>query len=176
MEPREMSPEDVQSPTPRRATNLSASSTIVDPDSSPHTPHISDANSNEHHETTGPAPSNINGNSASANQLPKDPIQGWPQVALLMAKNPDFAAFSRFKELNIKSLLYYQAQLALLKERLHELEYKDATREENWPMFADSLVRSDSEQFETVKKMRVVLKEYSEFDFSSIPPISRGPN
>jgi len=24
--------------------------------------------------------------------LPEDPVQGWPQLALLMAKTPDFAA------------------------------------------------------------------------------------
>src|SRR5690242_16691783 len=27
---------------------------------------------------------------------PKEPVKGWPKVAVLMAKTPDFAAFSRF--------------------------------------------------------------------------------
>ncbi|KAF2464168.1 uncharacterized protein BDR25DRAFT_243221 [Lindgomyces ingoldianus] len=98
----------------------------------------------------------------SAAQNHHEPIEGWPRLASLMAQNQDFAAFPRFKELNVKSLLYYQCQLARFKKKLLDLEWEDAPREENFPMFADELVISDSEQFKTVKEMRVVLKEYNE--------------
>jgi hypothetical protein len=95
--------------------------------------------------------------------LPKDPIQGWPQLAMAMAKTPDFAAFSRFRDLNTKSLLYYQAQLAIYRDRLHRLEYEDAIKEGKlWAERADKLVETDSPQFQAVKDMRKVLKEYSQ--------------
>ena len=77
-----------------------------------------------------------------------------------MAKNPDLAAFSRFRDLNVKSLLYYQAELTHLRKKLHDLEYKDSLTNP-WAKRADKLVESDSIQFKTVKEMRSVLKEYS---------------
>ncbi len=85
-----------------------------------------------------------------------------------MAKTPDFAAFSRFRDLNIKSLLYYQAQLTNLKKKLHELEYEDARSKdkskEKFASRADFLMTSeDSEQFKLITKIRLLLKEYSKF-------------
>ena len=92
-----------------------------------------------------------------------DPVEGWPRVALLMAKTPDFAAFSRFRDLNIKSLLYYQAQLTRLRRRLHEEEYKDLRGgKKNFARRADFLMRDeDSEQFKLIMQLRKVLREYS---------------
>lgn len=91
--------------------------------------------------------------------LPGDSIQGWPHLALVMAKTPDFAAFSRFRDLHVKSLLYYQAELTLYRKKIHEFEFNDAAHE-RWAERADELVESGSAQFDTVKKMREVLKEY----------------
>jgi Family of unknown function (DUF6594) len=99
-------------------------------------------------------------------ELPKPPVEGWPHVALLMSKTPDFAAFSRFRELNIKSLLYYQAQLTTLKAELHKQEYED--KRGTAPQFAsraDFLMMSEgSAQLKLIKEIRVVLKEYSKFE------------
>lgn len=89
-----------------------------------------------------------------------------------MAKTPDFAAFSRFRDLNIKSLLYYQAQLTLLRKELQDKESADNARPsgEKRSKFgerADFLVEADGEnrnQFVIVEKMRKVLKEYSACD------------
>lgn len=58
-------------------------------------------------------------NDDESDTLPDGPIQGLPQLALLMARNHEFAAFSRFRDLNIKSLLYYQAELEILGKKLH---------------------------------------------------------
>lgn len=100
-----------------------------------------------------------------------NPVQGWPQVAMLMAKTPDFASFSRFRDLNIKSLLYYQAELTRLRKKLHEEELEDARRGDaeasKYARRADMLINSEEpndSQWELVKQIRVVLKEYSELN------------
>ncbi|KAI9773865.1 MAG: hypothetical protein M1840_006091 [Geoglossum simile] len=97
-----------------------------------------------------------------------NPVEGWPRVALLMAKTPDFAAFSRFRDLNVKSLLYYQAQLTNLRRKLHEMEYEDARGDDEekreFAGRADFLMSSEgSDQLELIKEIRVLLKEYSEY-------------
>ena len=95
---------------------------------------------------------------------PDEPVEGWPRVALLMAKTPDFAAFSRFRDLNIKSLLYYQAQLTRLRLKLHKEEYKDLRgKKNNYARRADFLMSDEgSEQFKLITEIRKLLREYSE--------------
>jgi hypothetical protein len=98
------------------------------------------------------------------------PVPGWPNVAMLMAKTPDFASFSRFRDLNIKSLLYYQAELTKLRKKLHEQEWEDYRRGDNkarnYAERADYLINSKKknchEQWKLIKEIRVILKEYSE--------------
>jgi hypothetical protein len=53
------------------------------------------------------------------------PLAGWPELAHLMMKIPDFELFQAFTDLNIKSLLLYQAQLDELRRELHKLEWHD---------------------------------------------------
>lgn len=53
------------------------------------------------------------------------PVHGWPELARLMAQNADLQAFPAFTDLSVKSLLYYQAELTMLREKLHELKWKD---------------------------------------------------
>jgi len=102
------------------------------------------------------------------------PVSGWPKVALLMAQTPDFASFSRFRDLNIKSLLYYQSELTSIRKSLHKQEWKDyrlgaEDEKHEYCNRADYLVNSKesggepSKQWALVLKMRSVLKEYSEF-------------
>ncbi|KAH8660975.1 hypothetical protein BGZ60DRAFT_115900 [Tricladium varicosporioides] len=102
-------------------------------------------------------------------EYPKVPVKGWPQVAQLMASTPDFAAFSRFRDLNIKSLLYYQAQLTTLRQKLHEQEYDDSLlvegHETKFAARADVLMDAeeskDCQQFKLIKEIREVLKDYN---------------
>jgi hypothetical protein len=54
-----------------------------------------------------------------------NPVQGWPRLALYMSKNPHTAAFSQFADLNVKNLLYYQAELTRLRLDLNEMEHED---------------------------------------------------
>jgi len=98
-----------------------------------------------------------------------NPVEGWPRVALLMAKTPDFAAFSRFRDLNVKNLLYYQAQLTRLRRKLHEQEYDDVRdRGEDdevrkYANRADFLMTAEgSAQLKLVVEIRGLLKAYSE--------------
>lgn len=102
---------------------------------------------------------------------PKEPVPGWPQVAVLMSKTSDFACFSRFSEFQIKSLLYYQAELEILKAELQEEEWEDYRRGDEdakrYSKRADYLVKSrygeNKRQWEKVVEMRKVMKEYSEY-------------
>jgi hypothetical protein len=60
-----------------------------------------------------------------------------------MAQTPDFEAFASFKDLSIKSLLYYQAELIYLREALHKLEWGDNRQPKNVvnSRFADDLTK-----------------------------------
>lgn len=100
-------------------------------------------------------------------------VPGWPSLAKLMGTKPDFAAFSRFRDLNIKSLLYYQAQLRNLKARLAECERYDKFQGEGGngllAQNIDYLVNSpkcpnrSQEQWALILEIRRVLKEYSKW-------------
>ncbi|PQE32720.1 phthalate transporter protein [Rutstroemia sp. NJR-2017a WRK4] len=104
----------------------------------------------------------------------KNALLGWPSVTQLIVKHPDFEAFQIFKDLNIKSLLYYQAELEELRRRLHILEHEDPIEgaspdAKDWARNLSSFVIIDEstdedhrEQWELVRKIRSVLKEYNE--------------
>ncbi|PVH69929.1 hypothetical protein DL98DRAFT_369384, partial [Cadophora sp. DSE1049] len=53
------------------------------------------------------------------------PVPGWPTLARVMAETPDFEAFASFKDLGVKSLLLYQAELIFLRKALHKQEWQD---------------------------------------------------
>jgi hypothetical protein len=99
---------------------------------------------------------------------------GWPRVAKLMADTPDIESFSRFREMNVKNLLYYQVELTVLGDELTNMELKDwrkrgMSQVGEFAKYADSLVDSkidlsnakDHRQWDLVLKMRERLKEYS---------------
>jgi hypothetical protein len=60
---------------------------------------------------------------------PEKPCHGYPALASFMFNNPGFESFQAFRDLHIKSLLYYQGQLYNLREDLHSLEWEDHDRE-----------------------------------------------
>jgi hypothetical protein len=51
--------------------------------------------------------------------------EGWPLLARLMEKNPEFEGFTRFRELNVKNLLYYQVELDYVSNLLRREELRD---------------------------------------------------
>lgn len=96
-----------------------------------------------------------------------DTVEGWPLLAKLMANEADFEAFSRYEELNVKNLLYYQVELASIKLRLERREKSDrgatsgVDEEADFHIFADRLVNSESDQWDEVLKLRTALDGYS---------------
>ncbi|EPE30330.1 hypothetical protein GLAREA_13053 [Glarea lozoyensis ATCC 20868] len=54
-----------------------------------------------------------------------DPLPGWPMVAKVIVDHPGLEAFEPFRDLNVKSLLYYQAELDMLRKQLRKMELKD---------------------------------------------------
>ncbi|EPE35222.1 hypothetical protein GLAREA_10919 [Glarea lozoyensis ATCC 20868] len=117
---------------------------------------------------------------------PKNPVPGWPQVAELMSNVPDFACFNRFSNFQIKSLLYYQAELEILKAELREEELEDYRRgagdAQKYAKRADWLVQSkyqeNHRQWDVVVRMRAVLKEYNEalLQFSQVSALQQPDN
>jgi hypothetical protein len=98
-----------------------------------------------------------------------EPCHGYPELAQLIVQHPGFESFEVFRDLQIKSLLYYQAQLAELRKKLHRLEWVDHRsgigNAESWCADITTLiapaVSNDTEQIDLIKEIRGVLKEYS---------------
>jgi hypothetical protein len=107
------------------------------------------------------------------------PCHGWPGLANLMVKKPGFESFQAFRDLHIKSLLYYQAELVKIREDLHKLEWKNHTNggfglSDKLSERVDFLLKTESdfnagdegsEQMLKIRKMRTLLKEYSKQSF-----------
>jgi hypothetical protein len=111
------------------------------------------------------------------------PLPGWPEVAKLISVTPGYEAFSAFRDLHIKSLLYYQNELSMLRNKLHKVEYDDFRRgqdggdedtsryRENLDYLLRSRVlpnRRDRKQWEIIMQMRGLLKEYSMLDLDFV--------
>jgi hypothetical protein len=154
---RSSSHRDSLSPSPTKST-ASASETIV-AEPSPITP----------------ANKKIKDDEAFVEEL-KDPEQvpGWPELTQLIAKHPDLEAFPPYRDLHIKSLLYYQAELDSLRSRLQDIEMFDYRQGQfkqakNIAKNVDELLDTkDNEQepgahyqLDLVNDVRRVLKEYS---------------
>jgi hypothetical protein len=101
------------------------------------------------------------------------PLQGYPELAKQIADYPDFEAFQSFKDLSIKSLLYYQAELDELRKDLHKLEWRDFRTGQfddakEYCVRADYVVQAQNlengerakRQYALVTRIREVLKQY----------------
>ncbi|KAL5314272.1 hypothetical protein ACEPPN_018697 [Leptodophora sp. 'Broadleaf-Isolate-01'] len=112
------------------------------------------------------------------------PVDGWPTLAKIIAEKPDLEAFASFTDLNIKSLLIYQAELIHLRKALHNAEYADfrSSEYEDSSSYAENLealigARDDSVesmgnskptdripmplQWVIIEKMRITLEKYN---------------
>jgi len=113
--------------------------------------------------------------SKDAEQDLKTICHGWPALVDVMVKYRSFESFQAFPDLNIKSLLYYQAELVALRSQLHELEWQDHRTPGKASIFCGNvqsllLSRYSTEkekeeganaQLEKMKEIREVLKEYN---------------
>lgn len=103
-------------------------------------------------------------------------------LSRLMSDHPEALIIRDFSELQIKSLLYYQAELAELEAELEEIEREDCASSDavrknfcsHWKSLtatgSSSLTLSDEaasqdvgsrQQWRLVSRIRVALKEYS---------------
>ncbi|RDW67556.1 hypothetical protein BP6252_08952 [Coleophoma cylindrospora] len=97
------------------------------------------------------------------------PVEGWPLLAKLMEAVPEFAMLSRFEDLNLKMLLYYQAEIKRLQGQLDLLERHDHYHgDEETKRFArnlGSLIPEDeatsSKQWILVQRIQKLLSKYN---------------
>jgi hypothetical protein len=151
-----MTMDEVQQQTSSATSGSSGSTPVNDSHSSQSSPEIEER-SDSASSVTSSNPSR------ASNTFHRDALPGWPQLAEVMAKTPDFAALPRFRDLNIKSLLYYQVELTKLRNKLRVQEYVDSGDIGRFAERADYLVdNQESPQFTIIKDIRRVLKEYSE--------------
>ncbi|KAF2627732.1 hypothetical protein BU25DRAFT_410864 [Macroventuria anomochaeta] len=84
---------------------------------------------------------------------------GWPRLAEVMSQVPEFAAFPRFRELNVKNLLYYQVELELLRQQIEREEEEEMLNVERY----DRIVKGASTEYHKLLiKLRILLREYNE--------------
>lgn len=97
------------------------------------------------------------------------PVPGYPKFAQYMGLYSEYAIFPRFSTLNHQNLLYLQAELVHLEEKLRRLEaINSASPEsprsiyaEDWYWFSNSASEGNGDQIRTVLEIRARLKEYS---------------
>ncbi|RDW56922.1 hypothetical protein BP5796_12989 [Coleophoma crateriformis] len=143
----------------------------------------------------GSVPSSPRTDSSTASDagIPDDvnvTLAGWPLLSTLIAAKSDFQAFPSFADLNIKSLLYYQAELISLRKKLHQIEWKDrrVSKSEDSYSYADDLglllrardLKPDlqPEQWRVMEKIRLVLEKYNHalLQFSKVSALPEADN
>lgn len=105
--------------------------------------------------------------------------KGWPSLARQMAKKPHLESFCRFRELNVKNLLYYQVEIAEMEAELRKVERKDAgkcgQKEGTYATDPKKMLLLNPEdrrhsspeerkQHDLVLKIRKCLREYSKME------------
>ena len=103
-------------------------------------------------------------------------VIGYPKLAAKIEIHPESAIYRRFGALNAQNLLYFQAELADLEDKLQDQQVQDhrgigskPLYAKNWYLLQDSAVDGDTEQLDLVIKVRETLKEYSEYAHYKIP-------
>lgn len=75
-----------------------------------------------------------------------------------MSETPEFAAFSKFSELNTKNLLYYQVQLKNLEQQIFKAEEEETVDTDRYPQLAED---AGGSYHELLMQLRKLLHEYS---------------
>lgn len=98
-----------------------------------------------------------------------DVVVGYPKLAAKIQSLPEAATFQRFGALN--DLLYYQAELTYLEQKLKTQQRKDSNlgtdRKKkyavDWFWLERARQDGDATQLDLVLKIRKLLKEYSQW-------------
>jgi hypothetical protein len=94
---------------------------------------------------------------------------GYARVAQLMATQDEFAIFRRFRVINIQRLLYLQAEISHLEEKLHELAKRDETHAgrqyhaKDWWSLSQGEGVDDLEQWQKFLELNEKLEHYSQY-------------
>lgn len=104
------------------------------------------------------------------------PPAGYPQIAEFMADNPEMLMVRRFRGLNARNLLYFQAELVYIEQALLKREQEDAKAEakegdlrSDYSIDFKAIMKSRDnnstrgEQWRLIQQMRATLREYSTF-------------
>jgi hypothetical protein len=94
---------------------------------------------------------------------------GYPKLAARTEVQPEIAIYRRFGALNAQNVLYFQAELVDLEEKLRAQQVQDDSNPKGkkslyaktWFRLKDSAVDGDTEQLDLVMKIRETLREYS---------------
>jgi hypothetical protein len=97
------------------------------------------------------------------------PIEGYPKLACHMGVHPELAIFRRFGNLNAQNLLYLQAELVHLEEKLRGVEIIDGEAQlgnnssyaRDWYWLNNSTFEENNDQIRIIHEIRTKLKEYS---------------
>lgn len=98
----------------------------------------------------------------------KTVVQGYEQVAQLMSAHDELAILRRFRALNMKNLLYLQAEILHLEEDLSDLATRDTEfpgrryHGRDWWSLANGQDGGDREQWAKVLHLRETLATYNE--------------
>ncbi|KAH3942736.1 hypothetical protein HBH64_150530 [Parastagonospora nodorum] len=96
-------------------------------------------------------------------------VAGYPKLARKIEIQPELAIFRRFGALNALNLLYFQAELTDLEEKLRRQQVEDdqdgkGTKlmyAKTWYRLQESEENGDTEQLDLVIRIRRVLKDYN---------------
>ncbi|KAF1354387.1 hypothetical protein EJ07DRAFT_158541 [Lizonia empirigonia] len=132
------------SPRLSTSTGQSNDTTAIDPHSTRPSPKLGDEFEGQRDSSAGGTCLSRSATVSSVSSLaesistpyePKD-RSGWPRLAEIMADVPEFAAFPRYRDLNIKTLLYYKVQLDVLQEKIMKKEEEQTLEPERYDMIA----------------------------------------
>ncbi|KAH7371655.1 hypothetical protein BKA66DRAFT_590642 [Pyrenochaeta sp. MPI-SDFR-AT-0127] len=90
-----------------------------------------------------------------------DIVVGYPKLAAKMEIQPEVAIYRRFGALNAQNLLYFQAELIDLEEKIREQQVQDHNNKKggkslyakNWFRLSDSENDGDTEQLDLIQSM-----------------------
>ena len=94
-------------------------------------------------------------------------MEGYWKVANLMATHDELAILRRFRNLNMKNLLYLQAEITNLEDELTKLAARDSKEpgrefhDKDWWCLANGCEEGDRDQWEKTLELRRKLETYS---------------
>jgi hypothetical protein len=106
--------------------------------------------------------------SAASIKPHKRMVKGYPRLCAEMEVLPQIAIFRRFGALGARILLYMQAELSMLEERLWEVEKRDSESKQgkessychDWYWLASPDSAMTPEQWRLVSQIKGLHKEY----------------